>query len=176
MRNRTLLWLATLPLVLVATEPGAAPAGVPAELSYQGVLLDDQGAAQTGPVDLTVRIYDALMGGTLLYKQEFPSTPLASGTFTVVVGPAGEATDTPDDPLTTSLADVFTGDLVAGPNRFFELTVGGDPALSRIQILSAPLALRADSAANADSADTAASAQTVVTVGGFDPAFYREMI
>ena len=166
-----LLLLALAPI----HESGAAPAAVPGAMSYQGVLLDDLGAPQTGPVDLVVRIYDQAAGGTLLYKQEFLGTALADGTFSLVVGPAGAATDVPTDPLTTSLADVFSGDLVSGPDRFFELTVAGDPALGRMQILSSPLSIRSESSATADTADSATSAQTVVAIDGVDPAFVGQL-
>lgn len=164
--------------LVLAAWPGAAPAAepeVPAQLSYQGVLLDDQGQAQTGPVDLVVRIYDQAAGGTLLYKQDFDATPLSAGTFTVVLGPAGEASDAPDDPLTTSLEDVFAGDLVAGPGRWVEVTVSGDPALSRIQVLTAPFALRAGSAERADEADQAVEAMTVTSVNGVDAEAFSEI-
>jgi hypothetical protein len=171
---RALAALATL-LLLPGSEPSAAPADVPARLTYQGVLLDEQGQPRTGPVALVVRIYDTAAGGTLLYKQSFNGTPLSAGTFTLLVGPTGAASDSPDDPLTTSLAAVFAGDLVAGPNRFFELSVAGDPALGRIQILSAPLAIRADSAAHADSADSATSAQSVTSIDGIDPVFVSQI-
>ena len=59
----------------------AAPPTVPAQLSYQGVLLDDLGDPRTGPVDLDVRIYDQAAGGTLLYKQGFANVPLSAGAF-----------------------------------------------------------------------------------------------
>jgi hypothetical protein len=168
--RRFILVLAALAVgTLGVPGAGAAPPDVPGELTYQGVLLDDLGQPQTGNVDLVVRLYDQAAGGTLLYKETFGATPLSAGTFTVVLGPTGDASDTPDDPLTTSLADVFTGDLVAGPTRHLELTVDGDPPLARVQVLSAPLALRAASAAQADVADTATTATTVTTIDGVDP-------
>ncbi len=154
-----------LPLGLAASAP-ALPPDVPAQIHYQGVLLDDLGAPRTGTADLTVRIFDTIAGGTLLYKQEFPSTLLADGTFTLAIGPSGETTDTPTDPLTPDLATVFSGDLLAAPDRFLELAVDVDPALVRIQILTAPFALRADSAGQADNATSADVAQEVILVNG----------
>ena len=117
-------------LGLLAAPAAAAPPDVPAEIAYQGSLFDDTGAPRTGVVNLTVRLYDAAFGGTLLYKQEYLATPLTDGVFTITLGPAGLGTDTPTDPLTTSLADVFEGDLGAtGPGRFLQLTVGLDGPL-----------------------------------------------
>jgi len=166
-----------LPLLwLVAGTAWAAPPAVPGQLSYQGVLLDDLGDPRTGNVDLTVRIYDGLgPAATLLYTQIFSSVPLSQGVFSIAIGPTGEATDTPDDPLTTSLAEVFTGDLVSAPDRFVELTVDGDTAQARIQILSAPLALRAQSAESADTAATATVSQSVTTINGLDSNVVNEI-
>ena len=151
-------------LGLLAAPAAAAPPDVPAEIAYQGSLFDDTGAPRTGVVDLTVRIYDSGFGGTLLYKQEYLSTPLTDGVFTVDLGPVGAATDAPTDPLTTSFADVFDGDLVAvGPDRFLQLTVGTDSPLGRMQVLAAPFSVRTRSAEVADTAVTAQSADVATT-------------
>jgi hypothetical protein len=146
---------------------------VPAQISYQGVLLDTLGEPRTGNVDLTLRIWDAPTGGTLIYKQVFPSVALAAGVFTVRLGPTGAASDTPDDPLTTSLADALGGDAgPTAPTRFLEVTVGIEGALARTQILTAPYALRA---ASADSAATAAMADDVMSVGGVDAGVIQQI-
>jgi hypothetical protein len=133
-------------------------------MSYQGVLLDGLGQPRTGSVDLIVRLYDAALGGALLYKQSFPSVPLVDGVFSVELGPAGAASDVPSDPLTTSLAQALGGDLGAtGPSRFVELTVGTEGTLARTQILAVPYALRAESAS---AADLAGDVTSVGGVGG----------
>lgn len=168
----------TAAVALAGLPAGAAAPQVPSVMSYQGVLLDDLGAPRTGFVDLEIRIWDALLGGTLLYVQSFPNTPLSAGTFTLDIGPTGAASDPGGDPLTTSLAAVFTGDLVAGPDRFLGLTVGSDPALVRIQILAAPLTLRAESAVHADIADAALTADVAgetTQVGGVDAEFVSQI-
>jgi len=160
----------------LASAAAAAPPSVPDRISYQGVLLDDSGSPRTGPVDLTVRIFDGLLAGaTLLYVQHFAAVPLADGVFSLEIGPTGDATDAPTDPLTTSLAEVFAGDLVAAPGRFLELTADGDTAQVRVQILSAPLALRALSAETADSAATATTAANVTSINGLDPVALNEI-
>ena len=149
-------------LVLAAGAAPAAPPSLPGQHSYQGVLLDDQGDPRTGNVDLTLRVYDAPSGGTLLYKQVFLGVPLDSGVFTVTLGPAGSATDTPTNPVTTGLAAALAGDLPGtGPSRFLQVTVGSEGALGRTQILSVPYALRASSAESADVATTALNASSV---------------
>jgi hypothetical protein len=149
------LSIALLAVALAADARAAEPL-VPLEISYQGVLLDAAGEPRTGNVDLTLRIFDAPTAGTLVYKQIFTAVPLQGGVFSVKLGPTGASTDTPSNPLTTSLANALGGDVgPTGPSRFLQVTVGTEGALTRTQILSAPYALRAESAATADTADTA---------------------
>ena len=144
----------------------AAPV-VPATMSYQGVLLDAGGAPQTGNVDLTFRIFDALSAGTLLYKQSLTNVPLVDGVFAVTLGPNGLATDTPANPLTTSFSSAVAGDLAAtGTTRFLEVTVGASGALPRTQILTVPYALEAAHALSATHADTADVANEALAVNG----------
>jgi hypothetical protein len=156
---------------ILSTPIDAAPPEVPTSIPYQGRLLDEFGQPRTGSVDLTVRIHDAVVGGTLVYRQDFPSVLLADGVFDVQLGPTGEATDSPADPLTTILAAALVGD--AGPTaplRFLELTVGSEAALARTQILASAYALRA---LNAASADTAASSNQV---GGFSSDWIAQLL
>lgn len=176
-RRARIVRLAAAAACLVLAAPAvAAPPALPAEMPYQGLLLDGTGQPRSGPVDLTLRIYDAPTGGTLLYTQSWSGVVLADGVFTVDLGPTGAATDSPDDPLVTSLADALAGDLAAtGPSRFVELTVGTEGALPRTQLLAVPYALRAGSAASADSADVAVTATNVTSVDGVDAAFVSQI-
>src|SRR5262245_20520033 len=96
----------------------AAPPEIPDRVSYSAAV--PGGGA--GPVDLTIRIFDAPSSGTLLYVQDFADVPLADGAFSVMLGPTGRATDSPVDPLTTSLVTALAGDLAAtAPGRFVEV-------------------------------------------------------
>lgn len=150
--------------VVFAAPAIAAPPVVPQSLPYQGLLLDGLGQPRTGSVDLTLRIYDAVVGGTLVYKQSFPSVSLVDGVFNVQLGPSGEGSDAPSNPLTTDLATALGGDAGAtSPVRFLQVTVGSDGPLARTQILSSAYALRATSAATAD---TAINATNVSGVSG----------
>lgn len=161
--------------LLLAGPVIAAPPTVPASLPYRGLLLDGLGQPRTGSVDLTVRVFDAVVGGTLVYKQSFPAVSLADGVFSVQLGPNGEASDAPANPLTNDLAIALGGDAGAtSPVRFLEVMVGSDGALSRTQILSSAYALRATSAATADTAATALTANDVANVGGVDASFVTQ--
>ncbi|MDJ0864657.1 MAG: IPT/TIG domain-containing protein [Myxococcota bacterium] len=170
-----LLPMLVVGLLLGASAPSsqAAPPSVPASVSYQGVLLDGAGLPRTGSVDLTLRLYDAATGGTLVYKQGFSAVPLTDGVFTVQLGPSGDATDTPTDPLTTDLVAALAGDVgPTGPSRFLAVTVGSEGPLARTQLLVVPYALRATSAV---SADTAQSASEALTVGGLSADVVSEL-
>ena len=164
--------------LLLAGPVIAAPPTVPASLPYQGLLLDGLGQPRTGNVDLTVRVFDAVVGGALVYKQSLPTVSLADGVFSVQLGPTGEGSDAPANPLTTDLAIALGGDAGAtSPLRFLEVTVGTDGALSRTQILSSAYALRASSATTADSATTATTAvtaQNASKLGGRDAGFFEQ--
>jgi hypothetical protein len=169
------IWLAAA-IGLLAGAAWAAPPVVPATLNYQGLLLDPAGDPRTGTVSLTVRLYDSVIFGTLLYKQSFSGVALADGVFSVQLGPTGESTDSPANPLTTSLAAALAGDVgTVGSSRFVELTVGSEGTLSRTQIVSSAYALRATSAASADTAATATTAQNATQVGGLSSAFVTEL-
>lgn len=136
-------------------------------MSYQGLLLDDLGAPRTGTTDVTVRIFDSLTNGANVYTQIFTSVPLTDGVFAIERGPTGEASDLPTDPLTTSLLDALIGDVGAtGPNRFLEVTVGTESALSPTQVLAVPYALRAEVATTALEASSmgAVSAELLTTI------------
>jgi len=164
MRHFAGLGLLALALALgTAPAAQAAPPEIPDQVPYSGVV--PGGGA--GPVDLTIRIYDAALGGTLLYVQDFADVPLTDGAFTLALGPTGRASDAPSDPLTTSLVTALAGDLAAtAPGRFVEVTVDTDPPLARERVLAVPFALRA---AAAETAETAESADAVTQVGGLDP-------
>jgi len=146
-------------LVSLALPAGAAPPAIPDQVPFSGSI-----PSGTGTVDLTIRIYDAALGGTLLYVQDFADVALDEGAFSLALGPTGRATDTPQNPLTTSLVAALAGDLAAtAPGRFVEVTVDPSPPLARTRLLVVPFALRSATAESAESADT------VAQVGGLPP-------
>ena len=115
-RDKTLR--AALPLLLLATTVGAATlpalAAVPEALHYQGRLTDT--TPQQNPLDATVdlefRIYDAPVGGALLWSESWPGVSVEGGLFSIRLGTGGV-------PIPTS---VFAG----GSDRFLEIVVAGE--------------------------------------------------
>jgi hypothetical protein len=152
-------------LSLVCLFSGSAALAVmpapPDVVSYSGV------ANQAGPFDVTARIYDAASGGTLVYKQTFTNVSETALHFTLQLGPTGDATDAPANPLTTSLRTALTGDLAAGAGRFVEITLDAGPPLARVQLVLVPYAMRAD---HATTADVAAQSLDTQAVSGLDGA------
>jgi hypothetical protein len=59
-----------------------------------------------------VRIFDALLRRTLVYRQR--AVPVAHGVFTISLDPTGDANDGSTTPLTTSLATAIAGDATLG--------------------------------------------------------------
>jgi hypothetical protein len=172
---RHLLPLFTV-LALLAVPALGAPPVLPTGIPYQGVLLDSGGQPQTGAVDLTVRIYDQILGGSLVYQEVFLGTPLVDGVFTIELGPSGSPTDTPTDPLTTSLTDALTADVGAtGGGRYIEVQVGAATPQGRNPVLTVPFAMRSTSAASADTAGVATTALDTQSVAGLDATIFDEI-
>ena len=163
---RLFFGLAALLAMLPASSARAALPVAPDQVAYSGVLVDGGGAPLAGPVDLTARIYDAASGGALVFVQSFAEVALSDGHYSVNLGPTGAATDSPANPLTTSLRTALVGDLAAGPGRFVEITVDTDPPLARVALVLVPYALRADHAATSDVATNALDTASVVGLDG----------
>jgi len=72
-------------LSFIAVAPPLAQAAIPRYINYQGKLTDADDNPVTGSVNLTVRIYDAVTGGTLLWK-EVQKTTVTRGVFSILLG------------------------------------------------------------------------------------------
>ncbi|MCP4105262.1 MAG: hypothetical protein GY749_06960, partial [Desulfobacteraceae bacterium] len=60
---------------------------VPPLINYQGMLADANGNPMTGTKKLTFNIYDAAVGGNVVWgPQIFDSVPLINGRFNVILG------------------------------------------------------------------------------------------
>ncbi len=80
----------------------AAP--TPNSIAYQGFLTSATGTAQTGTTTVTVRLYDASTGGTLLFEELHPTTPIVNGYFSVQIGSVG---DVNGSTAATSITDLL---------------------------------------------------------------------
>lgn len=61
----------------------------PAELNYQGVLLDSSGNGVTGARAMTVKLYDAAIGGNLLYTEDLGNVAVNKGVYSFNFGTNG---------------------------------------------------------------------------------------
>ena len=66
----------------------AAATTIPTAFSYQGTLRDASGNLINGTVNLSLRLYGVVTGGTPLYTENFTNVNVRSGLFTVIVGDA----------------------------------------------------------------------------------------
>jgi hypothetical protein len=154
---RLLLVLAAAGLVLFS--PSARAVDVPRQMTFQGRLLRADGSPETAPQDLRFDLYTTLTGGSPLWSETFPGTPVTNGYYAVVLG-----SKTPLPPAAFDGQGLYMGVSIVGQS---ELT-------PRLPVVSVPYALRADdsnrlegraAASFSDSAHTHTPAST--TANGF---------
>jgi hypothetical protein len=66
----------------------------PSFINYQGFITNTSGVAQSGSAPMTVRIYDAQTGGTLLFEEVEGSITITNGFFSIPIGQAGDVNGT----------------------------------------------------------------------------------
>lgn len=138
-------WLTCLILLALMvsgqTVSASETASVPPLINYQGRLVGDDGQPlPTADYTISVSIYDAAIGGNLVWgPQVFDGAtgvghgarvPVVKGYFNLIIGPV--------DVQGRALSDAFLS-----PNRFFEVTVDAAAINPRQQVLSAPYAITA---------------------------------
>ena len=110
---------------------GIAVAEPPNDATYQGILRDASGRPLAGPVQIEVRIWDAEVGGELVYHEEHADVPLSGGVFHLLIGTGGV------------LQGSFDAGAFTDPERYLELVVNGETLAPRQPISSAPYAFAA---------------------------------
>lgn len=118
------------------------PHPVPTTLNFQGLVYLENGSTEvTGTYDMEFRLYDAAVGGNLLWGEKLTGVRLFNGHFNVLLGNGAEVEDAPHDPLPR----VFRGSEV-----YIEFTTNaGNTVKARQQFVTAPYALSARNAVNA---------------------------
>lgn len=117
--------------VLVAALPAWGLEPVPHKLDFQGVLRNLAGEPVTGTYNVTFRLHDAPMGGTLLY-QEMQTLAVTGGVFSALVGAV---------PASAFLnrTDVYLG-----------VQLGTEPELPRLPLSAVAFAIQAEHCEQAD--------------------------
>ena len=153
-----------------------AQSAVPTTINYQGALVDSAGnKVPDGNTNVIFRIFDAVLGGNLIWGPKTNGVHLFGGVFNTTLGGLDLAQPTP-----RQFSDVLAAQALK-PNApgFLELTVGNNLVQPRQQILTAPYAFvanvansanRAGFATNASFATTAGSATTAVSATTADSA------
>ncbi|MFH1686843.1 MAG: tail fiber domain-containing protein [bacterium] len=118
----------TLALLLVFVLASAAlRADTPTAISYQGYLTNTAGNPLDTMVDMRFRIYDAAVGGAVVWDETQVAVVVVDGGFTVALGSVAPITD-------VVFQDV---------DRWLGIQVGADPEISpRTKLLTVPYALR----------------------------------
>jgi microcystin-dependent protein len=126
----------------VACAAGAQPAPVPELLNYQGLVYLDSGSSDVnGTYRLVFRLYDAAIGGTLLWGEALDEVQVVNGHFNVVFGNGLPVDGAPHGVL----SDVFKHSHV-----YLEIAVGTDePIRVRQRFIAAPYAFAAQHAESA---------------------------
>lgn len=126
-------------------------ATIPTAFSYQGSLRLADGNLATGSYTITLKIYDAVTGGTALHSETFGNVVVRNGNFSVVVGDA-----TPVNPAVFDNANLYIG-----------VTVAPDPEmLPRQRLYPVPWAMQAGQAQTATTATTATTLVKDATIDG----------
>lgn len=118
-------WLIAIAAALALSNALPASAAVPRSMSYQGILTDNLGTpVADGNYSLTIRLYDAVAAGNLLFAETHPTVAVANGGFNVILGSINPLSLNFDKPL------------------WLSLQVGVDPELSpRVELASSPYAM-----------------------------------
>jgi hypothetical protein len=120
---------------------GPAATTIPTAFSYQGTLRDAGGNLINGTVNLSLRLYGVVTGGTPLYTEDFANVNVRSGLFTVIAGDA--------QPLPASVFNTFP--------LYIGIKVNNDAEmLPRQRMHPVPYAMQSSSAQNAVTADNLA--------------------
>jgi hypothetical protein len=125
MRNSTVLYIALLAVVLVASP---VTAGIPRLINYQGALMDSVGQPLDGPHNITLAILSDSCGGSVLWDESHTGVIVDHGIFNLILGGS----------------DPFPADLFESGERWVSVTIEGYPALTPcMRISSVPWALNA---------------------------------
>jgi hypothetical protein len=118
-------------------------AAVPQKTSYQGLLTNNAGDPVTTQTEVIFTIWDADVGGTVLWAESLMVTPTEAGLFSLDLGEVHPITET----------------ILNGAPTYLGIKVGGDPEMTnRVELVTSPHAFHAEAADSANAiADNAIS-------------------
>ncbi|NKB23966.1 MAG: hypothetical protein GKR87_06230 [Kiritimatiellae bacterium] len=128
---------------------------VPGMINYQGRLIQNSSLVNSNNMTVTLSLYNASTGGTLIY-QEDDLVDVTDGLYSTYLGDNGNGSGSESD-LTAALT-------VAGANAWLSITIDGSELTPRERVLAAPYALVA---ATSDGSSSVLSGFTNLTCDGF---------
>ncbi len=103
MRHRTWFAAALLGVAALGLLPAQArAAGSRGTLNFQGQLTNASGQPVSGNFDMVLRVFDALVGGTQVYQEQFNDVPVEHGVYTVYLGTSAALPPAMTSPLTAA--------------------------------------------------------------------------
>ena len=121
----------TLSVILFSVSLLFLLSAVPKVLNYQGKLVDSEGVAIDGTVNITFKLYQTATGGTALWSEEYSAenaVEVSKGLFSVELGSINPFPDSVD----------------FSTPYWLETIVNGETLAPRERLTSAPYALQAD--------------------------------
>ncbi len=159
-----------LGFTLMALTAPVLAAPPPDQISYQGVLRDDQGAVLSGDYDMVFTFFDAVASGNEILVDEHTTAQggpvtVADGLFDTHLG-GGTVSDGSGPGVYTSLAAVFEDFSTV----YLQIDIAGELLTPRVALVSVGHALNAGSAV---SAGTATQADDSDLLDGEHGSFYQ---
>ncbi len=159
-----------LGFTLMALTAPVLAAPPPDQISYQGVLRDDQGAVLSGDYDMVFTFFDAVASGNEILVDEHTTAQggpvtVADGLFDTHLG-GGTVSDGSGPGVYTSLAAVFEDFSTV----YLQIEIAGELLTPRVALVSVGHALNAGSAV---SAGTATQADDADLLDGEHGSFYQ---
>ena len=123
------VFIAALATAILFAAVPAARCAIPAQINFQGKLLDKSNNPRNGSYNFTFKIYDALTAGNLLWSETQSGLSVSNGVFTAQLGA-----------VTPIPASAF-----GGASAFLEITVGAEVGSPRQALVASPYAFKAAS-------------------------------
>jgi hypothetical protein len=118
-----------LAAALVTLAP-TAPANVPGQINYQGLLLDASGDPITGMLDLSFSLFETDSGGIAIWTEAHDAVDVLDGVYEVSLGSVVSLTPA----------------LLSGATTYLEVEVEGETLTPRQRLLAVPYAIQAEAA------------------------------
>jgi len=147
-------------VVLLISLALVAMADIPMVINYQGKITDPGGVAIDSPTSIRFRLYDAPIGGTLIWSELHPSVDISNGLFDVQLG---SITSFPD---TLTFRDPY----------WVEIQIESETLAPRQPLNSVPYAIRAAYVTGIETLNVIDSVRYIDSISFIDSIVYIDSI